>query len=78
MLRGLLHAAGAESQEKATEEEKQQAKAWEAEIAKRKYAVIVDEAHSSQTGETARELKAILGAAAKRRTARTSRTGKTG
>ena len=29
-----------------------------------KYAVIVDEAHSSQTGETARELKAILGAAA--------------
>ena len=34
------------------------------EIAKRRYAVIVDEAHSSQTGETARELKAILGAAA--------------
>ena len=33
-----------------------------AEIAKRTYAVIVDEAHSSQTGETARELKAILGA----------------
>ena len=29
---------------------------------RRKYAVIVDEAHSSQTGETARELKAILGA----------------
>ena len=36
----------------------------EAEIAKRSYAVIVDEAHSSQTGETARELKAILGAGA--------------
>ncbi|MCU0784089.1 MAG: type I restriction endonuclease [Verrucomicrobia bacterium] len=64
VLRGLLHAAGAESQEEATEEEKQQAKAWEAEIAKRRYAIIVDEAHSSQTGETARELKAILGAAA--------------
>jgi len=34
---------------------------WEAEIAKRRYAIIVDEAHSSQSGETARELKAILG-----------------
>ena len=64
VLRGLLRATGAESQEKATEEEKAQAKAWEAEIAKRKYAVIVDEAHSSQSGETSRELKAILGAAA--------------
>jgi type I restriction enzyme R subunit len=60
VLRGLLHAAGA-NQEKATAEEKRQAKEWEAAIAKRKYAVIVDEAHSSQTGETARELKAILG-----------------
>jgi len=62
VLRGLLHVAGAETQEQATEEEKKQAKAWEAAIAARKYAVIVDEAHSSQTGETARELKAILGA----------------
>jgi type I restriction enzyme R subunit len=61
VLRGLLHAAGAESREKATAAEKRQAKAWEDAIAKRKYAVIVDEAHSSQTGETARELKAILG-----------------
>jgi type I restriction enzyme R subunit len=65
VLRGLLHAAGAETQELATEEEKRQAKSWEAEIARRRYAVIVDEAHSSQTGETARELKAILGATAK-------------
>jgi type I restriction enzyme R subunit len=64
VLRGLLHAAGAESQEQATAEEKRQAKAWEAAIAARKYAVIVDEAHSSQTGDTARELKAILGVAA--------------
>jgi type I restriction enzyme, R subunit len=64
VLRGLLHAAGAETQEKATQEEKAQAKAWETEIAKRRYAVIVDEAHSSQTGETARELKSILGAGA--------------
>jgi type I restriction enzyme R subunit len=62
VLRGLLHAAGAESREKATDEERQKAKEWEAAIAARKYAVIVDEAHSSQTGETARELKAILGA----------------
>lgn len=64
VLRGLLHAAGAQTQERATAEEKAQAKSWEAEIAKRRYAVIVDEAHSSQTGETARELKAILGASA--------------
>src|SRR3989442_11618189 len=64
VLRGLLHVAGAETQEKATEEEKQQAKKWETAIAGRKYAVIVDEAHSSQTGETARELKGILGEAA--------------
>jgi len=62
VLRGLLHAAGAETQETASTDEKKQAKAWEAEIAKRRYAVVVDEAHSSQTGETARELKAILGA----------------
>lgn len=64
VLRGLLHAAGAQSQERATEEEKAQARVWEAEIAKRRYAIIVDEAHSSQSGETARELKAILGASA--------------
>jgi type I restriction enzyme R subunit len=64
VLRGLLHVAGAETQERATDEEKQRAKEWEAAIAARKYAVIVDEAHSSQTGETARELKAILGKSA--------------
>jgi type I restriction enzyme R subunit len=64
VLKGLLHAAGAESQDQATADEKAQAKFWETEIAKRKYAIIVDEAHSSQSGETARELKSILGAAA--------------
>ena len=64
VLRGLLHVAGADTQEVASAEEKARAKTWEAEIAKRQYAVIVDEAHSSQTGETARELKAILGAKA--------------
>ncbi|MFA7234814.1 MAG: DEAD/DEAH box helicase family protein, partial [Terrimicrobiaceae bacterium] len=62
VLRGLLHVAGAESQEEATAEQKADAAKWEAEIAKRRYAIIVDEAHSSQSGETARELKAILGA----------------
>jgi type I restriction enzyme R subunit len=65
VLRGLLHAAGAETQEEATAEQKADAAKWEAEIAKRRYAIIVDEAHSSQSGETARELKAILGAASK-------------
>lgn len=64
VLRGLLHAAGADNLDSPTEAERTQAKAWEAEIARRRYALIVDEAHSSQTGETARELKAILGAAA--------------
>lgn len=63
VLRGLLHAAGAEKRESASAEEKKKAKEWERAIAKRKYAVIVDEAHSSQTGESARELKLILGAA---------------
>lgn len=61
VLRGLLHAAGAENQDKASDEEKLQARDWQAAIAARRYAVIVDEAHSSQTGETARELKSILG-----------------
>ncbi|AEG02573.1 type I restriction endonuclease subunit R [Methylomonas methanica] len=62
VLRGLLHAAGADNIDAADEMAKTQAKAWEMEIGKRCYAVIVDEAHSSQTGETARELKSILGA----------------
>src|SRR4029453_4214134 len=62
VLRGLLHAAGAESQEKASDEEQQAAKEWSASIAARKYALIVDEAHSSQTGDASREMKEILGA----------------
>ena len=63
VLRNLLRVAGAKTPETASAEERSRAQAWEAEIAKRRYAVIVDEAHSSQSGETARELKAILGAA---------------
>jgi len=62
VLRGLLYAAGADSLEAATDEQKAEAAKWQAEIARRRYAIIVDEAHSSQTGETARELKALLGA----------------
>lgn len=62
VLRGLLYAAGTDRAEEPSAEEIAQARAWKAEIAKRRYAIIVDEAHSSQTGETARELKAILGA----------------
>ncbi|MBN1380002.1 MAG: type I restriction endonuclease subunit R [Gammaproteobacteria bacterium] len=62
VLKGLLHIAGAENADKASDEEKEKARQWEQLIAARRYAVIVDEAHSSQTGETARELKAILGA----------------
>lgn len=61
VLRGLLAVAGAESPEKATAEERQQAKTWESAIAARKYAVVVDEAHSSQSGDTSQELKTILG-----------------
>ena len=62
VLRGLLHVAGAESQEKATPEQQKAALEWSASIAARKYAVIVDEAHSSQTGDASREMKEILGA----------------
>ena len=63
VLGGLLRVAGAESRETASAEAKAQARVWEREMAKRTYAVIVDEAHSSQTGETARALKGLLGAA---------------
>lgn len=62
VLKGLLHIAGAENLDTPDPASVQRAKEWEEKIAARKYAVIVDEAHSSQTGETARELKAILGA----------------
>ena len=54
--------AGRRPVTKARIEEKAQTKAWQAAIAARRHAVIMDEAYSSQTGETARELKGILGA----------------
>ncbi len=62
VLRGLLRAAGAESVDAPSAAARERAAAWKAQIATRRYAIIVDEAHSSQTGETAREMKAILGA----------------
>ena len=62
ILQGLLHIAGAENVDHPDEAAIIKAKSWTEKIAARNYAVIVDEAHSSQTGETARELKRILGA----------------
>jgi len=62
VLRGLLKLAGAENVNKATDEQVAASKEWLEAIAQRRYALIVDEAHSSQTGETARELKELLGA----------------
>ena len=64
VLRGLLRVAGAQVADEATDEEKSRAKEWETALSVRKYALIVDEAHSSQSGETAREMKAILGSTA--------------
>lgn len=66
VLRGLLHnLAGGRFEdlpESAQQQVREEAAVYGEKIAQRRYAVIVDEAHSSQTGETARELKAILGA----------------
>lgn len=64
VMKGLLKAAGAGKADEATEEHQQDARKWEELIASRRYALIVDEAHSSQTGESARELKQVLGSAA--------------
>lgn len=64
VLRGFLRMAGADNIDTPDETSRAQAKVWEQEIAKRRYALIVDEAHSSQSGEAARELRALLGAEA--------------
>ena len=61
VMRGLLSAVGAESLDAPTREEQTAADRLRDAIAGRRYAVIVDEAHSSQTGESAREMKQILG-----------------
>lgn len=64
VLRGLLRMAGGTAPETASGQEKEQAKSWEEALTRRRYAIVVDEAHSSQTGESARELKTLLGAGA--------------
>jgi len=62
ILRGLLHIAGTKDIDNPDPASIAKSKEWQDKIAARRYAVIVDEAHSSQSGETARELKEILGA----------------
>ncbi|WP_419845053.1 type I restriction endonuclease subunit R [Candidatus Poriferisocius sp.] len=61
VMQGLLSIAGAGSPEELNRDEQFQAEEWRQNIAGRRYAVIVDEAHSSQTGESARNMKAVLG-----------------
>ena len=61
VMSGLLRVAGADSADAPSEAERAQAAAWREEIAGRRYAVIVDEAHSSQTGESANDMKRVLG-----------------
>ena len=61
IMRGLLRIAGADSADAPSEDEQTQAAEWRKAIAARRYAVIVDEAHSSQTGESANEMKKVLG-----------------
>jgi type I restriction enzyme R subunit len=63
VLGSLLRVAGAKNVEQPDVEEITKAKEWEAQLAKRRYALIVDEAHSSQTGEAARKLKSLLSSA---------------
>ena len=64
VMKGLLRIAGADEPDAASAAERAQAESWRKAIAGRRYAVIVDEAHSSQTGESAREMKAVLGSKA--------------
>ena len=61
VMRGLLSIAGGGSPDEPSQHQQTQAAEWSQKIAGRRYAVIVDEAHSSQTGESARDMKAILG-----------------
>ena len=60
VMGGLLSIAGA-SPDEPTLQGQTQAQEWRQKIAQHRYAVIVDEAHSSQTGDSARQMKAVLG-----------------
>ncbi len=61
VMSGLLRVAGADSPDAPSEAEQEQAAERHKAIAGRRYAVIVDEAHSSQTGDSAGEMKQVLG-----------------
>ena len=61
VMSGLLRVAGADAPDEASAAEQAQATEWRKAIADRRYAVIVDEAHSSQTGESANDMKRVLG-----------------
>ena len=61
VMKGLLSVAGAEDADNPSQADTHQQREWRKEIAKRRYAIIVDEAHSSQSGESAGEMKEVLG-----------------
>lgn len=61
ILRGLLRIAGAKDVEDPDEAALLKTQTWQDKISGRRYAIIVDEAHSSQTGEAARGMKQVLG-----------------
>ncbi|MDE2686430.1 MAG: type I restriction endonuclease [Chloroflexota bacterium] len=74
VMKGLLREAGADSPDAPTDLEVGQVKEWQQRIAERRYAVIVDEAHSSQSGDSAREMKEILGSRAQEATPESEET----
>lgn len=61
IMSGLLRIAGAKNTASPDEAALLKSKVWQNKISGRRYAIIVDEAHSSQTGEAARGLKQVLG-----------------
>ena len=65
VLRALIRSLSGKRFDELDEDERgsvmEEAAQYGEKIANRRYAVIVDEAHSSQTGETARELRELLG-----------------
>jgi len=61
IMSGLLRIAGAKNTANPDEAALLKSKVWQNKISGRRYAIIVDEAHSSQTGEAARGLKQVLG-----------------
>ncbi|WP_419855298.1 type I restriction endonuclease subunit R [Candidatus Poriferisodalis sp.] len=62
VMGNLYRLAGAESPDAPSAAESAKAGEWAQELASRRYAIIVDEAHSSQTGDTALKMKELLGA----------------